>query len=308
MSKIIIAPPQSASPLAIHDRWALLFGYLNREFGFKMHKTSAIEGSPIGGFRVAPVAKDVDTVFLLIAPKFTQSDAILNLIPKNARLITYALDIHGHGARFGALLGRSDVILSMADKLFRDLWPQFVDKFQFFPPYFSPTKRFTRFKINTHPKMRCLLAGIVDAHYPIRVKIQREAAKSGIVDVLPFPGVYGAKKSKAVTRDEFAVLLHSYYCGVTSSVLNCVSCKILEILAVGALLLTDSVDDMDTMGFVPYKHYVPVTVGDVMEQIAIVIANPAKYKKIRMAGRSLVRKAHSFDVRMGQLRCVIEGG
>ncbi len=307
MSKIIIAPPQSFSPLAIHDRWALLFEYLNREFGFKMHKTTAIEGSSIGGFRVPPVAKDVDTVFLLVAPKFAQSDAIRDLIPKNAKLITYVLDIHGHGARFGALLERSDVILSGSDKLFRDKWPQFVDKFQFFPPYFSPTKRFTRFKTNTHPKMRCLLAGVVNTHYPIRVKIQQEWAKSGMVDVLPFPGTYGAKKVNAVTRDEFAALLHSYYCGVTSSVYGCVICKALEIPAVGALLLTDSVDDMEMMGFIPGKHYVPITVDNVMGQVDECLANPEKYRDIRMNGMEMVRSKHGFDTRMEVLHKAITG-
>ena len=307
MLKIMVAPPAGLSSNAIHDRWQLLYKALNKEFGFIRHKTNIIALKGHRDLRVASLSDDVDIIFALISPKLINSDAFLNSINKKVKLILYVIDLHSHkkGRRFEALLERSDLILSMMDAKFRKGWPQFVNKFVFWPAFFSPDKRFTKFDFNEKPIMKCLFSGLVKRAYPMRQAILREAkgkAKTMIYN-LPHPGTYGAKRKGAVTRDAFAKLLHSYFCGITSATsFGCVISKTVEIPAVGSLLLMNRVEDLDTMGFIPFKHYIPITQKNFKERISVCLGAPDKFKEIRLNGMALVRDRHGFNNRIEQLK------
>lgn len=309
MSKIMIAPPLCFSPNAIHDRWVLLLNFLEKELGFTYNK-STVHGDKDGrNLCTVELPDGTDIVFLLITPRLVNSDSLLNSIngDKKAKLISYIFDTHRNNEYFERLLERSDMILSWTNENFRERWPQFIDKFVHFPAYFSPDARFTKFTMNEEPIMRCLLAGAVSSAYPLREYLlgRSKDKDKEAVDVLPFPGTFGVCKKYAVTRDAFAEKLHSYFCGITSSVFTVVIVKAVEIPAVGSLLLMDRTKDSDTMGFVPFKHYIPIDQKSAMGWINECLANPEKYKKVRLDGMEFVRREHGVDKRMEQLRTLI---
>ena len=307
----MVMSPQSFSPHAIHDRWVVLCNALNREFGFTIHKTNIItrEDDRLD-LQIDPLPADVDAVFLIVCPRHCNSDAFLDALDKKRRvnLISFIIDMYRYerGRRFEALLERSDLILSMANSKFRKDWPQFVKKFVFWPAFFSPDKRYTKFILNENPIMKCLASGSTTPvqAYPLRQAVLQEAKgrASGLIDVLPFPGTFGANEKGAITRDAFAKLLHSYFCGITTTTsYNCVIPKTVEIPAVGSLLMVNRVEDLDTMGFIPNKHYLPITQDNISEQVSMCLASPEKFRNIRLAGMELVRTHHGFNNRIKQL-------
>ena len=313
MSKIMVAPPLGFSLHAIHDRWNLLYNALNEKFGFMQHETEIVDIEGHKDLRITPLSNNVDTIFVWTPPRFINTHAFLNSINKRVKLISYIIDLHSYerGKQFKALLERSDLILSMANAKFKEDWPQFIDKFVFWPAFFSPDKRFVEFTFNENPIMKCLASGsTTPAHaYPLRQIILQEAKgkAGGMIDVLPFPGTYGAKKEGAITRDAFAKLLHSYFCGITTTTAyDCVIPKTVEILAVGSLLLMNRVEDLDTMGLIPNKHYVPINQKNIGEQVAECLATPEKFKEIRLNGMKAARTHHGLDNRIKQLGSILE--
>lgn len=302
MAKIIIATKMCVAPTVIHDRWIWLFKVLGEKFGFLF--------CPMEKIKLLP--KDVDTVLLCASPKQINSDWLVNVVRQNKglRLITYIVDLHTRGERFSNLLEGSDVVLSIDDERFRREWPQFVGKFVFFPMFFAPHARYTKFLLNERPTMRCLFAGASSYHYPLRELLNRAGKGgeySGLIDVLPYHGTHGALHKGAVVRDAFAERLHSYFCVATSTVYQCVVSKIFEILATGALLLTNRVKDMDRLGFVPMKHYVSVTADNVLQTIRAVLAKPGEYQEIRKVGMEFVRAKHSINNRAEMFGQILKG-
>lgn len=310
MSKVIIATKETIAPTAITDRWKLLFETLKERFGFLFYSMEEIE--LLTDLKIFKFANDVDTVLLCVSPKQINSNQLLNIIRQNkgVRLITYVIDLHAQGDRFANLLEGSDVILSIDDERFRREYPQFVKKFVFFPLFFAPHDRYTKFSLNEKPVMKCLLSGASTHAYPLRIQLNQIAKRreySKLFDALPYPGTHGALYPGVMTRDAFAEQLHSYFCVATSTVHQCVISKMFEIPAVGSLLLTNRVKDMDTLGFDPSKHYVPITSENALERISQCLAHPKDYEKIRQEGMDFVHASHSINNRMELFGQVLEG-
>lgn len=300
MSKVIVATKMTIAPTVISDRWEILFKMLKEKFGFSFCSIEEIESLP----------KDVDTMLLCVSPKQINSDHLLNAIRQNrgVRLITYIVDLHVQGNRFANLLEGSDVILSVDNEGFRREWPQLVKKFVFFPMFFAPHDRYSKFSLNKNPIMKCLLAGATSVHYPLRIQLNQIAKEhSKLFDISPYRGTHGALYRGVVTRGAFAEMLHSYFCVATSTVYQCVISKIFEIPATGSLLLTNRVKNMDALGFVPFKHYIPIDSENALDRITQCLAHPEDYEKIRQEGMDLVHASHSINNRMEIFGRVLEG-
>jgi len=84
--------------------------------------------------------------------------------------------------------------------------------------------------------------------------------------------------------------------------------KCLEIPAAGSLLLTNHVKDMDTMGFIPNIHYVPITKDNVLTKIDEVLNNPSRFTMVKNEGRKMVLSSHSLNNRIEQLRGILKEG
>ena len=83
--------------------------------------------------------------------------------------------------------------------------------------------------------------------------------------------------------------------------------KFVEIPACGALLLTQSDDDLEAMGF---RHYDNCVVFDRTNEITVIVANLLKddalIQKSAEAGLALVRERHSNEIRVQQFTEIVQ--
>jgi spore maturation protein CgeB len=81
--------------------------------------------------------------------------------------------------------------------------------------------------------------------------------------------------------------------------------KIFEIAGTGSLLLTEDIQEMRDIGFIPNEHYLIVEPNNVMEIIQHCLANPKQYERIRENGMSLVQNKHIYDNRLEDLKSIL---
>ena len=81
-----------------------------------------------------------------------------------------------------------------------------------------------------------------------------------------------------------------------------------EIMACGAMLLTDVPKEAEGQGFVPKKHFVPYTrVNEAKELIGYYLNHPEERAAIAKAGHDFVVENHSNEVRVKKMLKKIEG-
>jgi len=273
--------------------WAPIFYGIQNHFGFELKFADEVD-VPIG----------TDVVIMFGVPYHNRQKLIPGLIDlnKNTKLIMFTGDLQCYNNKLCLdnkikVFERCDRILSFAHEYFVKMYPQFLSKYEFMPHFFSPYERYSQFLFNDEPKMKCLLSGSVNEVYPLRLFIKRNSKG---VNIQYEPPIY--------IRDNYAKLLHSYFCCVTSSsIFNYVLAKYFEITAAGSLLLANETEDSKKVGFVPYKHYIPITKSDVFVKIDQCIRNPNDYTDIRMAGMEFVRKNHSVINRIESFKKIFDG-
>lgn len=301
----------------ITDRYDILFRMLEETYGFPVQYTDEPE-----------IPADTDIVFVALQRTYNGSMMNLEHLDRKIKMIGLLGDIHsldlfeGNGRK---MLHRYDVILSGVQEDFIRLYPEFVNKFVFFPVFFSPHKRYVDLAFNENPKLRCLLAGAISPEnlYPLRSFVAKKGDPK-TTDRLPYPGHHPRRNEvKMLPRfaigDRFAHLLNHYLCALTAThaeggeveddhypAVKTVIPKCVEIPAAGALLLTDRCKDLDDLGFVPHEHYVPVTKDDVLDQINTIVTNPEKYLLMRLAGMEMVRERHSIENRFEDFERILE--
>jgi hypothetical protein len=187
---------------------------------------------------------------------------------------------------------RCDLIIASSYEYFANIYPQFLFKFKFLGESFCPHDRYVNLSFNDNPKLKCLLSGSIGFAYPLRSFIKQNM-KSGI----------DYRNNTYAKGDKYAELLHSYFCCVTcSSIFSYAVTKHLEIPASGSLLLCDETKDLNRMGFIPYKHYIPITKDNVFKKIKDCLVNSKDYNKIRKEGMEFVRKHHSINNRVEEFK------
>ena len=293
---IVVSPPFFFPKLQV-DRFPILFNMVGDKFGFEIRTVEDLR-FPL----------DVDVVI-----SYGNLDKRLLSLKPGIKFIVCQVDLHPHRGVNEKLrlrmFDRADIVLTPNDEAFRKWFPQFINKHIFFPRFFAPYDRFASFRFNEDPKLKCLLSGArKNRIYPLRHLVYKERDKSRI-DCLE--KVRGFKKRKTSPWEYigkgYAELLNSYFCCVTcSSVYHYVVGKYLEIPAVGSLLLADECKDSKKMGFVPYKHYIPITQKTVFQKIHECLDSPEEYVKIRWEGMEFVRKHHSVNNRFEQISRILE--
>lgn len=194
----------------------------------------------------------------------------------------------------------SDIILAAYEPVFDRFYPGLrrTKKIVWAPHAASPD---FILPINEDPWTAVLLSGNIHHVYPLREKM-RKLYESGNyrIDFLEHPGYrceYDYENNSAVGRG-YARDIHSRLCGFTcSSKHNYTVAKLFEIPATGSLLLADASvsQPLLKLGFVEYKHYVPVH-GDRLEagiEFVLDPANRAIVDTIRRAGQELVLGRHT---------------
>ena len=191
---------------------------------------------------------------------------------------------------------RYDVLIGTYNEKFRDWYPQFVDKYIFYPDYFAPYNRFSVLKPNPKPIMKCLLSGTVNKYYPFRQYIHRHLSEK----ILKY-------RKKNILFADYPKFLNSYFCAIaTGSSVSIPLAKYFEIPAAGTLLLAERVNDLDLMGMKPGVHYVEINRKNVAKKIRTVLKNPKKFIKIRNRATKFVRANHSEINRIKEFENVLK--
>ena len=238
---------------------------------------------------------NTDVVIMFGMPYHNRPDIVPGFsdLSKKTKLIMFVGDVHCYDNKDClrnkiTVFDRCDLIVSQSYTHFAEVYPQFLSKFKFLPEFFTPHERYTQLPFNENPKLRCLLSGSVSHAYPLRSFVKEN--KTSEIDY---------RNRKYAAGDNYAKLLHSYFCCITcSSMFKYILSKHLEIPATGSLLLTDETEDLKRIGFVPYQHYIPVTKKDVLTKIHECLKKPNDYNKIRKEGMEFVRKNHSLNNRI----------
>jgi len=269
----------------------LLYGIKNY-FGFELKYADEIN-----------VPSDTNVVIVWGVPYHSRPKIIPGILEldKNIKLIMFTGDLQCYKNKQCLdnkikVFERCDKILSFANEYFIKMYPKFLSKYEFVPHFFSPYERYTQLSFNNTPKMKCLLSGATrNDVYPLRrLIVERHYAN---VDYKP---------RKYVVGDNYAKLLHSYFCcAASSSIFNYVLAKYFEIMATGSLLLANETEDSKKLGLVPYEHYIPINKSNVFAKIDQCIENPNDYNDIRKAGMKFVRKNHSVINRLELFKKII---
>lgn len=221
--------------------------------------------------------------------------------------------------RYSEAMERADLILSGCNALFRKIWPEYQDKFVFFPNFFAPHERYSKLKLPEKPIMQCLLVGNTGAYtYPLRSIINKEIHKNnGLHDmtaVLLHPrwwkgqGPIKRWELAPASAEKYADYLNGYCCTLaTASRYRYALMKYFEVPAAGGLLLANDVPDVRAAGLQADKHFVSINKKNFIEKIKDCVTNLDKYKEMRKEAMSYVRENHSIDNRLWQLYQLLEG-
>lgn len=276
-----------------------------KEFNFSFNVSNSFGALP----------KDLNVLIFYSNPHSSKELMDLGNIPTGTKVIQFCDDLHAGNvlANFRKTFKRADRIIGPYAIAFRKKFPQYISKFVPFRRFFAPDERYTILPYNKKPIMKCLLTGAAyDVHYPLRMIIKNalKADKElrGLMEInwhIVSPKRPG--ETAPAYGDEYAKRLNAYFCGVTSSTKNHYAVtKYMEIPATGSLLLADQTSDSDDAGFIPHKHYVPITIDTVIALIKKVLSNPTVYEGIRRQGMEFVRANYSVKNRFEQLKGIIQ--
>jgi hypothetical protein len=197
-------------------------------------------------------------------------------------------------------MNRFDRIISLSDEKYRIWFPEWVDRFVFFPDWYAPDDYYNSLPFNEAPIMKCLLTGTMRSEpYPLRTYVMEN--RNDKIDYFKSPGSFwnaGRRKKKYYVGNEYADLIHSYFCSLTCSMsdqYNYAVTKYIEIPATGCLLIATECPDVVKYGFVDGVNYVKITMENVFERIDHVLAHPGEYDQIRRNGMELVRSKYSLS-------------
>ncbi|MBA7673089.1 hypothetical protein ES703_81277 [subsurface metagenome] len=314
MRGIILIPKLFDNRTYVTDRYACLFNKIKDELGFKISISDNSKNIDSG----------VEVIITFKSPQHSNPNTMMELVNlnRNVKLVGYFSDLHSYENKIyednmSQMLDRCDIILCPYDEAFRKKWPQYLNKYVFFPHFFAPYERYVKFRFNERPIPKCLLSGSMNPSfiYPLRTFI-REKGDLSTIDVLQHPGYHRNWKRvlKSMLVDNsiyvgkrYAGLMNRYFCSIaTSSIFHYVVAKYFEIPATGTLLLANEVEDLEKLGFIPFKHYVPITKDDVLSQIDDCLANQKKYREIRKTGMEFVRENHSINNRFKQFKKILK--
>lgn len=219
--------------------------------------------------------------------------------PNDVKVISMPTHLESFGSKdckddFRFIFDRADIIASTRYTRFFEFYPEYKDKYVYFPQFFAPYDRFANVSIDK-VTYKCLLTGSISDRYPLRKKLLFNK------NVVCAKGIWG---------DDYAKLLGSYFCGVATAGADFVGKpvvkKYFEIPAAGSLLIGERVKDLDVLGFEPDRHYVPISCNDADKVINNVLDDPYTYEGIRKCGKEFVLKEHSVFNRLTLFKQIVK--
>jgi hypothetical protein len=197
-------------------------------------------------------------------------------------------------------------IFSIYRDSFISNYPAYVDRMHWLP-HFAETSVFKDYAM---PKeINCLIMGRISKHYPLR-KRMLNVMKSipgfvyhshpGYRDVKEDePGIYvGEKYAREINRAKIFLT-----CDLT---FHYPIRKYYEVLASKTLLLAPNSLELNDLGFIPGKHFVPINENNFLEMADYYLNHPKERDEIAEQGYIYVHQQHSTEKRAGQLLKFIE--
>lgn len=232
--------------------------------------------------------------------------------PKNIKVIFFPVDLQyvdsptipEYRIRFENVLKRADKIICPYKEAFFYHWPQYTNKFEWFPQYFSPEEWYRCLPSDNRKINKCLIPGFAGLDYPMRRELYKHL---DICDGL----IHTKYQQNMVVQngayyEDYPKKLNEYICCFTCcSRFKYPLAKYFEIPAAGSLLVAERCKDIDELGFVPGKHYIAVTMNNMLEKIKNIINNPEKYINILEEGRKFVLNNYGVNKRIEQLERIV---
>lgn len=191
-------------------------------------------------------------------------------------------------------------LFSVVKYRFFKTYPQYQDRFNWFPHFINPQI------FHHHGEKReidLLLMGAVNIFYPMRQMILKHYENDARFMFRKHPGYDSfPNESQVLIGKNFAKELSKakifFTCG---SILNYPVLKYYETLAAKTLLLAPTFPELEELGFIPNKHFVPITFHDFPEKADYYLANEKERNEIIEQGYQFVMENHTVQIRARQL-------
>jgi len=311
MKKVIVVPLKLYEIRKVYtDQFFVLFNRLCKTFGFEVVFTDSLKGITAGLFLIQVGVHGQNAM--------RESTSL----PPNKKVVLYLGGPHAFPrskSMVALAFKRANYLLGGGGgEIFRKVWPEYVDKFEVFPNFFAPCRRYTNLRFNERPLMRCLLSGNTSGRwYPLRAMIAkavlRGETQTQAIDIMRHPRwKTPIEKStnviKGVMGSAYAKTLNRYFCSFVGlgDPGAFPLAKYFEVPATGSLLLAEDSLEVRKVGFVADKNYISVNKDNVFAKINRCLANPEAYRTVRLEGMRFVRTNHSVENRIQRIGKILE--
>lgn len=211
-------------------------------------------------------------------------------------------DVHQYARFREQYINQNNIqyLFSIVKDRFFQQYPQFKDRFIWFPHFINPAI----FKGYGEEKdIELLLMGAVNGWYPMRLIILNQYKDDPRFVYRSHPGyLQFSEQSEAIVGQKYAKELNRAKIFFTcDSILHYPVLKYFESLACKTLLLAPTFPELEELGFIPEKHFVPITKDDFVEKAEYYLANEEERNAIVEAGHTFIMENHTLDVRAEQL-------
>ena len=309
MRKVVVLPEMYHQIRGVYtDSFFILFDRLCEEYGFEFIFADSLKG----------IVADLYLIQAGVHGKNLIRES--TSLPSDKKVILYLDGFH-------AFLRSDSMIVSAFDRanyllgnsfgrVFGKRWPEYVDKFEVFPTFFAPHKRYADLEFNEYPLMRCLLSGNTAKWYFFRNWVAGEVLKGSPqtqrIDIMRHPRwktPFGDSINiiEGAIHDAYAKALNQYFCSfIGYGKIATPIAKYYEVPATGSLLLAEDSIDVREVGFIADKNYVSVNRENIFKKINYCLNNPEAYREIRLAGMEFVRTNHSVENRVQRIGKILE--
>lgn len=300
----------------LSDRINHFFCALERRFNFETVYTDRLNG------RSLDLACRVDSADLVLIYAGVHGHQLLrDSVRLNRRTKVVYLLTGPHSfdrSLLDPVVKRASLVLCTEKAIMLQRFPHHNGRIRHFPYYFAPHERYAELDVDGPRTMQCLFTGHANNKiYPLRSfilkQLEHDRRLQGVMVRARHPrwgrkdGPLKPYEIEPVLNQTYALALNKYFCSVaTGSVYRYVLAKYFEIPAAGALLLAERTADSDSVGLVPWKHYVAIDRKNVVAQITECLQRPQQFETIRRAGCDYVRTHHSVRNRVAQLEEMLD--
>lgn len=167
-------------------------------------------------------------------------------------------------------------------------------------PWFCPQQFISEKSWDERKSIACLTGNTFIDIYPFRKKIEQWNGKD--IEILKHPSyATNLKKRKhSIVGSKYYEYLSKFQASIVTTAakpLNYPIAKYFEVLGCGCMGFFERTEDLDELGFEPYKHYIPITASNFKD----VIKKENFNQEIADNGRNFIQDNHTDTIRAEQI-------